>query len=460
MVRFDFSSALKDVVGERGIDISEILRFEWLFEKVKENIIEKINHDYYPLLLPRVMKEEVLGIENYAGYLKEKFDNFVVVGMGGSSLGNIMLHNAINGANSNIWGKKKVYFFDNVDPESISVFLENIDLSKTVFSIITKSGDTSETIQNFLVVSQFLQNKGFELRDHLIFITDPEKGFLRRISGELQIRTFSIPALVGGRYSVLSQVGLLSASFEGINIKELLEGAEFCLDKFLKERPLENPSILLAFFQYKLKELLNISTTVVFSYSDSLYQIGEWYKQLLAESIGKRFSRDGKQINLGLLPVPSRGSTDQHSVLQLFMEGPFDKLIIFLYPLNYRNDFKVTDNLCFNTEEVKHLLGKQYSELIKSELKATRASLIKNQRPNISIELDSINEFDIGKIIFILELSVLSLGELFNVNPIDQPAVELGKIYTFGLMGREGYEKEYEEFEKIISSEKRFEISI
>ncbi len=460
MIRFDFSNALKDVVGERGIDMNEILRFEWLFEKVKKDIVEKMNHDYYPLYLPRVMKGEVSGIENYSSYLKEKFDNFVVVGMGGSSLGNIMLHNAINGINSNIQSKKRVYFFDNVDPESISVFLENVDLSKTVFNIVTKSGDTSETIQNFLVISQFLQNIGLELRDHLVFTTDPEKGFLRRISDELQIRTFPVPSLVGGRYSVLSQVGLLSASFEGINIRNLIEGAEFCLDRFLNERPLENPSILLAFFQYKLKELLNISTTVMFSYSDSLYQIGEWYKQLLAESIGKRFSRDGKQINSGLLPLPARGSTDQHSILQLFMEGPFDKLIIFLYPLNYRNDFEVTKSLCFETDEVKHLLGKKYSELIKSELKATRASLIKNQRPNISIELDFINEFDIGKIIFILELSVLSLGELLNVNPIDQPAVELGKIYTFGLMGREGYEKEYEDFEKTISSKKPFEINV
>lgn len=459
-MRFDFSNALSDAVQEKGISLKKVFESEEVISWAKEEIIKRIESDYFPLKLPIIMKNELKEISAYSKRIRDRFQNFVVVGMGGSSLGNIMLHNALKGIYSNLHCKPKIFFIDNVDPESIVTFLQSIELKDTIFNVITKSGDTAETIQNFLTISQALKEKNLDLKEHFIFTTDPEKGYLRKLSSELGIKLYPIHPLIGGRYSVLSHVGLLSAAIEGVDIFALIEGAERAYYNFSKCSPLENPSLILAFFQYEFKKKLNVNTSVLFSYSDGLYYVSEWYKQLLAESIGKKYSRDKRAVYEGLLPLPARGTTDQHSMLQLLMEGPFDKIIIFIYPLSYRNDFLIQNNFPFDTNLTKHFINKNYSSLIINELKATRAALTKNKRPNLSIELDSISEEELGKLIFSFEISVLALGELFDVNPIDQPAVELGKKYTYALMGKEGFDKAKEDFESFDSSLKQFEITI
>lgn len=459
-MRFDFSNALSDTVQEMGIPIKKIFDSEEVISRAKEEIKKRIESDYYPLKLPIIMKKELKEINAYSKQISDRFQNFVVVGMGGSSLGNLMLQNALKGIYSNLYSKPRIFFLDNVDPESTAIFLQSIELKDTIFNVITKSGDTAETIQNFLTISQALKEMNLDIKEHFIFTTDPEKGYLRKLGSEMGIKLYPIHPLVGGRYSVLSHVGLLSAAVGGIDVFALVEGAERAYSNFIKCSPLENPSLILAFLQYEFKKMQNVNTTVLFSYSDGLYYVSEWYKQLLAESIGKKYSRDKRAVYEGILPLPARGTTDQHSMLQLLMEGPFDKIIIFLYPLCYRNDLFIKNEFPFDTNPSKHLTNKAYSNLIMNELKATRAALTKSKRPNLSIELDSISEEELGKLIFSFEISVLALGELFNVNPIDQPAVEIGKKYTYALMGKEGFEKAKEDFESLDSSLKEFEITI
>jgi glucose-6-phosphate isomerase len=327
-------------------------------------------------------------------------------------------------------------------------------MKKTVFNIITKSGTTSETMLNMLAIGASLKKEGLSLKDHLIFTTDPEKGFLREMSKETEIKTFPIHPLLGGRFSVLSHVGLVSAAVTGVDIEALIEGALKELKDIKAKDVLRSQALLLPLFQYNLNKS-GVNINVIFSYSDSLYYIGEWYKQLMAESLGKRYSREGKDIFTGITPLFLKGTTDQHSVLQLLIEGPFDKFIIFMAPKKYRKEIKVSEEI-IRDERINYLQDREYSSLIKSEYFATKAALTKNGRPNVSIEFDKIDEFNIGRAIYMLEYGIIALGEMLNINPIDQPGVELGKKYTYGIMGRKGFEKERNEFKKLEKGDQRY----
>jgi glucose-6-phosphate isomerase len=454
---FDFNNIISENVGDRGISYSEIKNSKEFLVEIKRRIKDKTNNDYYPLIMPLDMQKEIQKIKEYAVKIQENFDNFVVVGMGGSSLGNELLHYAINGIfyNENHARKyPKLYFFDNVDPESIKDAIDLLDMKKTVFNIITKSGTTSETMLNMLAIGASLKKKGLSLKDHLIFTTDPEKGFLREMSKETEIKTFPIHPLLGGRFSVLSHVGLVSAAVTGVDIEALIEGALKELKDIKAKDVLRSQALLLPLFQYNLNKS-GVNINVIFSYSDSLYYIGEWYKQLMAESLGKRYSREGKDIFTGITPLFLKGTTDQHSVLQLLIEGPFDKFIIFMAPKKYRKEIKVSEEI-IRDERINYLQDREYSSLIKSEYFATKAALTKNGRPNVSIEFDKIDEFNIGRAIYMLEYGIIALGEMLNINPIDQPGVELGKKYTYGIMGRKGFEKERNEFKKLEKGDQRY----
>jgi glucose-6-phosphate isomerase len=454
---FDFNNIISENVGDRGISYSEIKNSKEFLVEIKRRIKDKTNNDYYPLIMPLDMQKEIQKIKEYAVKIQENFDNFVVVGMGGSSLGNELLHYAINGIfyNENHARKyPKLYFFDNVDPESIKDAIDLLDMKKTVFNIITKSGTTSETMLNMLAIGASLKKEGLSLKDHLIFTTDPEKGFLREMSKETEIKTFPIHPLLGGRFSVLSHVGLVSAAVTGVDIEALIEGALKELEDIKAKDVLRSQALLLPLFQYNLNKS-GVNINVIFSYSDSLYYIGEWYKQLMAESLGKRYSREGKDIFTGITPLFLKGTTDQHSVLQLLIEGPFDKFIIFMAPKKYRKEIKVSEEI-IRDERINYLQDREYSSLIKSEYFATKAALTKNGRPNVSIEFDKIDEFNIGRAIYMLEYGIIALGEMLNINPIDQPGVELGKKYTYGIMGRKGFEKEKNEFKKLEKGDQRY----
>jgi len=454
---FDFNNIISENVGDRGISYSEIKNSKEFLVEIKRRIKDKTNNDYYPLIMPLDMQKEIQKIKEYAVKIQENFDNFVVVGMGGSSLGNELLHYAINGIfyNENHARKyPKLYFFDNVDPESIKDAIDLLDMKKTVFNIITKSGTTSETMLNMLAIGASLKKEGLSLKDHLIFTTDPEKGFLREMSKETEIKTFPIHPLLGGRFSVLSHVGLVSAAVTGVDIEALIEGALKELKDIKAKDVLRSQALLLPLFQYNLNKS-GVNINVIFSYSDSLYYIGEWYKQLMAESLGKRYSREGKDIFTGITPLFLKGTTDQHSVLQLLIEGPFDKFIIFMAPKKYRKEIKVSEEI-IRDERINYLQDREYSSLIKSEYFATKAALTKNGRPNVSIEFDKIDEFNIGRAIYMLEYGIIALGEMLNINPIDQPGVELGKKYTYGIMGRKGFEKERNEFKKLEKGDQRY----
>jgi glucose-6-phosphate isomerase len=457
-MKFNYANAISEIIGGNGVSAEEIKNASEMLEKVKERINDKLKSDYFALQLAYLMSMKATEVVETAEEIKKNYENFVVVGMGGSSLGNQLLHFAFNGVYYNETNTPKIYFLDNIDPESTTALLKNINLEKTMFNIITKSGSTAETINNFLVITDMLKEKGLNLKDHLIFTTDPQKGLLRELSKTYNIKTFDIPEQVGGRYSVLSPVGLLSAAVEGIDVPVLLRGAELMRLKIINSDATNCSALILPFLQYKMFKEKGVNINGIFAYSDGLSYLGQWYRQLLSESIGKKFDRAGNVVNAGITPLSVRGTSDQHSILQLFLEGPFDKFLILVAPKEYRSDIKVSGDIV-NNEYTSYLKGKNYSELIRSEFLATQAALKKNGRPFVTIQIPKIKEEEIGKLIYLFEYSVIALGEMLNVNPIDQPAVELGKKFTYGIMGRNGFEKEKEEFEKLMGEKEEFTIT-
>ena len=449
----DFSDVLASAVYEHGFSKEEITGSEKTLKKVKKAIIEKKNTLYFPLNLPTTMQKETKEIIEYANSIRDSFDNLVVVGMGGSILGNELLHFALKGTYANLENEKKVYFIDNIDPETNLTLLENLDLRRTFFNIITKSGSTSETLLNMLLIRELTKKKNINFEKQVLFTTDPNKGFLRKLSQEFNIKTYPIHPDVGGRYSVLSHVGLFSAAFENIDIEKLLEGARKREKHFIKNDVLNESSLILPLLQYKFFKEHKVNINVLFSYSDGLEYMGKWYEQLLAESIGKKFSISNEVVSSGITPVVARGPYHQHSTLQLFMEGPYDKLIIFLVPNSFRKDYQLHEE--FKDEEaVAFLQNNAYSKLLLSEYRATKMALTEYKRPNISIEIEEINEEEVGNLIYFFELSVIALGELFNVNPIDQPSVEVGKRITHALMGDKNYSDVLKDIEKTDKSDK------
>jgi len=254
------------------------------------------------------------------------------------------------------------------------------------------------------------------------------------------ILSFVVPSNVGGRFSVFSPVGLMSAAFTGINIEKLLSGAAEMDAKCSNDSLMKNPAALYAAIQY-LFYWLKRPMSVMMPYSNALYGISDWYRQLWAESLGKKINRRGEIINVGPTPIKALGATDQHSQVQLYIEGPQDKIVTFLSVEQFDKTVKIP------TYDSHYLGGRSLNELLKAEEEATRMALTKENRPNLTVSLPKITPETIGQMIYMFELATAYAGELFDIDAFNQPGVELGKQLTYALMGRAGFEEKKAEIE-------------
>ncbi len=391
--------------------------------------------------------QDLSHILNFMASLDPKFDTMVVLGIGGSALGNKALYSALK-TEYNL--DKKLFVYDNVDPVFLFEILNQINLDTTIFNVISKSGTTAETMAAYLIIADILKKRYPEdYKNRLIITTDKEKGFLRKLCEKEHYPSFVVPDNVGGRFSVLSDVGLVSSAFTNINIQKLLQGAasmrERCADL---SNIYDNPAYLNGLLHYLyFREGKNIA--VMMPYSNALYDLADWYRQLWAESLGKRYDLKGREILVGQTPVKALGATDQHSQIQLYTEGPYDKVITFLTVLNFQYDYTIP-NLHPESEDVSYLGGHKLSELLNAERLATEIALTKAKRPNANIIFPQIDEFHLGEFIMMYEIQTVFTGKLLHINPLDQPGVEAGKKATYALMGKPGYEKEREEIEQYL----------
>lgn len=442
MLRFDYRNLLANSYIPTAIDAARIDDFA---SKVSEAISDiKLDRKADILGFYNLPEYDTRPIKDFLKRMDDSFDTMVVLGIGGSALGNKALYNALKTERGL---KKRLFVYDNVDPVFLYEILSELDLERTIFNVITKSGTTAETMAGYMILMDLIKKKfPADYRKRVIITTDREKGFLRQVIQTEGYASFVVPDNVGGRFSVLTDVGLVSSAFVGIDIDQMLFGAGQMRDLCESGDIMQNPAYLngLLHFLY-MREGKNIS--VMMPYSNSLYDFADWYRQLWAESLGKRYDRKGREIFVGQTPVKALGTTDQHSQVQLYAEGPADKVFTFLTVERFQHDYIIPD-LHPDRPEVSYLGGKKLSELLNAERFATEIALTKAGRPNCNLIFPEISEEYLGQAIMMYEIQTVFTGKLLNIDPLDQPGVEAGKIATYALMGKAGFDKERAEIEE------------
>jgi glucose-6-phosphate isomerase len=362
--------------------------------------------------------------------------DFIHVGIGGSALGPMALHKALSHPFYNaLSGEERrgprMHFAENTDPATLSAILDLSEPDGTWVNVVTKSGSTAETMANFLVIRGVLVDAlgDFGFQGRTIATTDPEEGFLKQIADREDLRVLPIPADVGGRFSVLTPVGLLPAAVAGLDVDALLAGAAQCVDE-VNERGAEHPAVLGAAMHFLMDTARGRNVRVMMTYADALERLAAWFVQLWAESLGK----DGK----GSTPHGAVGTTDQHSQVQLYMEGPQDKVIEIVEVEEHPRDLPIPEAY-EDLEGVGYLGGHTMAELLNVECDATRRALTEAGHPNSTIKLGATNEENLGYVLQALEVQTAIAGSLYGVNAFNQPGVEAGKQITYKRMGRPGY---------------------
>ncbi len=396
----------------------------------------------------------------FAESAQGKFDDVVVLGIGGSALGTIALRtallaygwNALDAAGRR--GFPRLHVLDNVDPVTIAGLLGRIDLGRTLWIVISKSGGTAETMSQFLIVHSRYVDAGLDPAPNFVFITDPVQGALRPLAQSLGVRALDIPSNIGGRFSVLTPVGVLPAALCGIDVRALLDGAADMARRCETAELARNPAGVYAVAQW-LSDTGHAKTMNVFMpYSDQLRDLSDWFVQLWAESLGK-VRRDGEFV--GQTPLPALGATDQHSQVQLFMEGPENKTLTFVSVKERGVDLEISGQFP-DVTGVAYLAGHSLAELIDVELRATAGALAKRGRPNLTIAIDRVDPWHLGGLIMLLELATAYAGQLYGVDAFDQPGVELGKQFAYAMLGRPGSEAAVKEWETLPRPDVRWQV--
>ncbi len=454
-VTVDYNYMMSKSLGNTGISDADLRAVKGKAEEAFAYVAENRGRDDLFMgwtELPYNQDAIVNDIIVTAKQIKKKFKNFVVLGIGGSALGPIMAFNALKHLHYNELppkkrGGPKFYVEDNVDPVRMAALLDVIDPKETCFNVISKSGATSETMAQFLIVADLLEKAGVNLPENMIFTTDASRGNLMKIDDKFggKFKKYVLPDGVGGRFSELCPVGLLPAAVLGIDIKGMLAGAAYMDSLCSKPSIAKNPALACAVIQYiSMQQGKNIN--VLMPYSDNLKLMADWYCQLWAESLGKAVDYAGNTVNAGTTPVKSLGVTDQHSQVQLYIEGPYDKVITFISVEKYGCEMPIAHG-CEDIPDVGFLGGHTMQELIQAENKATAYALMRAGRCNYTINMPEVNAFTLGQLMYMLELQTAYTGALLNINTFNQPGVENGKKATFALLGKKGYEAQKREMD-------------
>ncbi|MGI9252793.1 MAG: glucose-6-phosphate isomerase, partial [Thermomicrobiales bacterium] len=357
-------------------------------------------------------------------------------------------------------GGPRLFVLDNPDPEKVKATLETVDLKNTLVNVVTKSGQTAETMANFLVVRTALEAAvgPEQAARQIVATTDPKDGLLRQMADAEGYRTFPVPTVVDGRQTVLSAVGMLPAAFCGVDIHGMLAGAAAMRSRCGSDDVFENPAYLLAALAVLADKDLGKKILVTMPYADALFGIADWYRQLWAESLGKRLSISGEEVFAGQTPIKALGAIDQHSQIQLYTEGPNDKLHSLIEVDRYRAEVEVT-GVPANIPDLSYLKGAELGQLIDRECSATAWALTQAKRPNFTITVPTIDAGIVGEFFFLHQLQTVMAGALYGVNPFGQPGVEAGKNATYALMGREGYEALRKELTSVPSDAKAYTLA-
>jgi len=434
-IRFDFGNVMADAVGsEHGCTSEELGAVAARLPEGHAALaaLRKAGEvAFYDL--PQ-QADNIEQVKQVARDVAGRFEAVVVFGIGGSALGTIALRSALchplyNELPANRRGTPRLYVEDNVDPDHLRGLLDVIDPARTLFIVISKSGSTVETMSQLLLARSML---GGDMKKNVVAITDKAKGALRPIADAEWLASLEVPDGVGGRFSVLSPVGLLPAALCGIDIDELLAGAEEADRRRCASASLDdNDSYRAAAVEYILYNKGH-NLSVMMPYSSALRDVADWYRQLWAESLGK-------SPEVGPTPIKALGVADQHSQVQLYRDGPNDKVFCFLGVGRFAGELAIPAAWP-DVDALGYIGGHTFNELIEYERIATTLALTDAGRPNYTITLPEVTPYALGQLFHMLEVKTAISGELYGVNAFNQPGVEAGKALAYGLMGRPGYE--------------------
>jgi glucose-6-phosphate isomerase len=462
LLTLDYNNVTEEVLGSgRGLGAAELSELKPLLAGAHKDIEGRYKKGLLPFMdLPRD-KEILKACRKLAELGRRKFENIVVLGIGGSALGASAVFQALRPLNANDLPRQKrgwprLTVCENVDPEGFAALLEVIDLKTTFFNVISKSGATAETMSQFMVIYDSLQRTlgRSAIKDHLLVTTDPEKGVLRKIAGEMDFQALPVPPGVGGRFSVLTAVGLAPLAMAGVNVAELLDGAQRAQEE-AAARASQSKAYIFAGLNYLLTAKKNRGILVFMPYADSLGRVADWFGQLWNESLGKNVRLDGAPNHTAQTAVKALGVTDQHSQLQMYMEGTDEKTVCFLGVDSFRHQVPIPP-IFKEHAELSYLGGRSLGELLNFERLGTARALAENGRPNLTLTLPRVSALSLGFLLHTLEVAAVVSGSLYQIDPLNQPGVELSKNFTYGLMGRGGYSEYADRYSKGHAAKKKY----
>ena len=449
MIEFDYRNILQEVIGEEnGLNINaEFDNYRDIIHKIIADLNSNKDKPGQKLQWMNLGYNEETSwyVREFAAMVENRFDDILILGLGGSALGGKAVCEALLPPYWNFLTKDqrnnypRIFFLDNIDPDQMNSILKILDLKKTLVNVITKSGSTAEVMAQYMVLKDLMEKElGDDYRKNVIATTDKNIGILKQLSDQEGYKTFYIPDDVEGRFSVFSAVGLLPFALVGINIEEITQGIKD-MDLALKNTDINyNIAAQNALIHFLMDIKRGKKISVMMPYSNRLRYVADWYCQLWAESLGKERDKNNNIINTGQTPVKAIGVTDQHSQIQLYNEGPNDKIINFLRVKDFDTTLEIPN--IFEYTGISYLGGKTMNQLFNAEADSTMASLIDYKRPNVTITIPKVTPYYLGQLLYMFEVQTAITGALYNIDAFNQPGVEQSKNYTYALMGRVGYE--------------------
>ncbi len=434
-VRLDVNGMMAEAIGERGVSREEVEALAREAGEAARGLQARRAAGELPFLDLAQQQPVLKQITSLAATVREQLDTLVVLDVGGSATVIRTLLDALGE------GGMRVLVADNIDPWSFGRLLDGVDLARSAFNVVSRSGETAETLAQFLIVRDLLLRAlgAIDYKDHIIVTTDGEFGDLRQIVNDEGFRDLVVPPGASGRFSILNAVSLFPAAAAGVRVADLLAGAAWMEARTQSTVPWENPALLLAMLLYLAETRRERNVLVLMPYSDRLRSLAGWFAQLWAESLGKARDVHGRPVRTGQTPVPVRGATDQHTLLQLLLEGPHDKVVMFLRVDDHDREIEIPPGYT-DLDGVGYLGGHGLAELLNDEQRATELALQKQQQMVMTLVLPQLNAFTIGQLCYLFATAALLAGALYSVNPLDQPAIEEGKRLTYGLAGRKGWQ--------------------